>query len=464
MKTKKSLTVIESVIITISIVLLNLLVKPEDPGFSELYYTPYIIASLFSAVYFGRPFGFASLLAAAVSITVFNLLNSTSYFAGFSKTDALSAAAALFLVYIFGTIVEIERSKIKNLSLHHRQAVRAHYRMKKLTEAQLEINRELEERVSGQRTTITTLYNQMHRMDSLNLGKSLEVLLETVKLFTNATAVSIWTQSHTPGFLYSPASMHRDGCFDPSELLNIEDSIEGWTFRNNRIVSARMLHNYENLRRMDRGRNLLTIPIPLNNKVWGVLNIEEMPFVKYNQYTERLLEIIISLAEPSLSRAVEHERYIQQSEIDKDTGLPLFSQLFTTLERLVRNSSESSASLLILEIRNFSEIAEENPPAQIKKLFLRLTDEILLSSAGLAEFFMYKEENQMAVLIPGLAGDGASLLCLEVLEFVNSATWLIGNNDICLEMIIGYSSLGDNADSAEGLTTHAEHLLEIQKI
>ena len=77
---------------------------------------------------------------------------------------------------------------------------------------------------------------------------------------------------------------------------------------------------------------------------------------------------------------------------------------------------------------------------------------------------MYKEENQMAVLIPGIDGDGASLLCLEILELINSTKWMIEQSEIFLEVIIGYSSLGDNAQDPEGLINHAEHLLDIQKI
>ena len=126
-------------------------------------------------------------------------------------------------------------------------------------------------------------------------------------------------------------------------MLNIENSIEGWVYRNNRIVSARIINNYENLKKMDTGRNLITLPIPLHKNIWGVLNIEDMPFVKYNQYTERMLEIIISLAEPALSRAVDHERQIQQSETDTDTNLPLFSQLYNLLNRYITSSTEDKA-------------------------------------------------------------------------------------------------------------------------
>jgi predicted signal transduction protein with EAL and GGDEF domain len=217
---------------------------------------------------------------------------------------------------------------------------------------------------------------------------------------------------------------------------------------------------------MDTGRNLITMPIPINKKIWGVLNIEEMPFIRYNQYTEKLLEIIISLAEPALSRAIDHDKQIHQSETDSDTGLPLFSQLYTMLNRYIQSTTEGEArmSLLVIEMQNFPEICEQSPSSEVKKIFLNLIDDIQMATAGMAEFFMYKADNQIAVLVPGLDSDGASLLCLEILELVNSAEWVIGKTEIHSEMIIGYSSLGDNAVDADGLVKHAEHLLEIQKL
>ncbi|HAK45993.1 MAG TPA: hypothetical protein DCO79_08770 [Spirochaeta sp.] len=456
----------ETAAMSIAVICTNILLTPEDFGFSELMHTPYLAVALFSSVFYSRRFGFLSLIISASAIFILGTLNFIVKLPEIHHREAIILSAAVFLIYLFGTIREIDRIKLRKTREHLKKAVKERYRIKRISNAQLEINRELEERITGQRVSITTLYNQMHKMDSLNLGNSLDTLIETVRLFTDASDVTIWTQSQTAGFLHSPASVHISGAFDSSEMLNLDSSIEGWVFRNNRIISARMINNFEHLKKMDRGKNLITLPIPINKKVWGVLNIEEMPFVKYNRHTERLLEIIINLAEPVLSRAVEHERQIQQSETDTDTKLPLFSQLFTMLNRYIASSTEDKAriSLLIIEMQNFTELTEQFTASDLKKLFLKLTDEILLASAGLAEFFMYKTDSQMAVLIPGLDSDGAALLCLETLELINSTGWLIGNNEVFTEMIIGYSSLGDNAQDADGLIKHAEHLLEIQKI
>ena len=456
----------ESAALLIIVLFINILLKPADPGFSEILYTPYIAAALFSAVYHGRRFGLFNIVFTAAAVTVFSMIHSGIFRPNLHKQDMIIFASSVFFIYIFGSIREIDRLKIKNIKEHLRKTTKDCYRTKKLSAAQIAINREMEERVSGQRGSITTLYNQMHQLDSLNLDKSLDVLVETVKIFSEATKLSIWTRSPSPGFLHCVAAANRDNTLDATSLLNIDDSIEGWVFRNNRVVSVRMINNYENLRKMDTGRNIITMPIQLNKKVWGVLNIEDMPFVKYNSHTEKLLEIIINLAEPALSRAVEHDRQVQQSETDTDTMLPLFSQLYNTLNRYIQASSndKTQISLLIIEIQNFNALSEKFPPSKLKKLFLNLTDELLLASAGLAEFFMYKSDNQMAVLIPGIDSDGTALLCLEILETINSAAWHIGTEEVFIEVIIGYGSLGDNATDTDGLIKHAETLLEIQKI
>ena len=438
---------------------------PSDPGFSGFLFYPYIICGLFTAVYFNRPCGFISigLAAAAVAAKLIFFPPPVNNF----RFDFLPAAVvSLPLIYIFGTIRENDRRSLVKIRERLKLMVKMNYRLRKITSAQLEINRELEERVTRQRPTLTTLYNQIHRMDSLNLGKSLDLLIETVEMFTGATSVTVWSESTVVNFLQATASTNRDLASRQSDLVSVDDSIAGWVFRNNRMFSIRMAGNFDNLKELNRGHCIISCPIPINKKVWGVLSIEDMPFSKYNHYTEKLVEIIISLAEPALSRAAVHEKQIQQSETDSDTGFPLFSQLFGILDRNIESAEADSnrLSLLILEIANFNELCKKVSAAGVKKIFLNLTDDILMATAGMAEFFMHKSDNQMAVFVPGLDNDGSSLLCLEILEKVNASSWTVDEREINPEIIIGFSSLGDNASDADGLVQQAEHLLNIQKV
>ena len=52
-------------------------------------------------------------------------------------------------------------------------------------------------------------------------------------------------------------------------------------------------------------RNIITYPIIIANKTWGVINIEKMPFQKYNEYAETFIAIIIALSSSVLQKAID---------------------------------------------------------------------------------------------------------------------------------------------------------------
>ncbi len=455
----------ETAAIIIIIAAVDFFIKFGGPGFSGLLFTPYIVASLICAVIYDRVSGFTALLISAAAAFIQISINGEP-FSDSITGYAFPAATGLVLIYIFGTLRANDRRKMQEIKNRHRELAAENQRLKSLSDAQFEITRELEQRISGQRVSLSSLYNQMHRMDSLNLNKSLDILLETVEMFTETTSASIWAPSNVPGFLSPAASRSKSGKIDNSEFLDMENSIEGWVFRNNRMVSVRMINNFEHLSKMDAGENIITLPISIQKKVWGVLNIEEMPFIKYNSYTEKILEIIISLAEPALARAVNYEKQSQQNEIDKTTGLPLFSQLYNMLEKYKPEAGEEppKVSLLIVEIANYQQLFESFKKKKLWNVFTDFINEIQLLAAGMAEFFMFKSENQFAALIPGVSSDGASLLCLEILEMANNGLGEIDGRAVQPELLIGYATLGDNASDTEELIKEAEHILEIQKI
>ncbi|MDC7125752.1 MAG: GAF domain-containing protein [Spirochaetales bacterium] len=457
---------LETLAISTSILILNIIVCPEDPGFIKLEITPYAMAAFFCSVFYSRKFGFLSLGLSTAGVVIYSFSSKTNFQIYSSTIFAIVISSTVGMTYLLGTVKERDKIRLTKIQEKFKQLTKDNYWLKKVSDAQLVISRELEERISGQQTTITSLHEQMIKMDSLNLEKSLETLVETITLFTGATAITIWVKSKDLKHLTPVANHHIDDRFEPPKQLNIEECIEGWVFKNNRKVSARMITSHETLKKLDRGYNIISAPITLNKKVWGVLNIADMPFEKYNPYTERLLSIIINLAEPALTRAVEYNKQISENETDIDTHFPLFSQMNANLKRYIESSKYEDAriSLLIIEISNFQNLLEEYPASEIRKLFIQLADDILTATAGIASFYMYKEDNQMAVLLPGTDNDGASLLCIDILKIMSSSNWIIGNNEISFETVIGYSSLGDSAQDANGLLKHAELILEMQKI
>ena len=446
-----------------------------DPGFFRIPFNPYVDFSLIVAAYYGKYYGFFSLLASAFTIAVpfpvvLYFIHGSINFASYWKklgTDAIVPFAVGILgVYVFGLI----RDALTSRSVRDRRRLQEISRDKaalmKEVKALKTVNLELEQRVSGMDNSLTTLYVQIQSIRALDLDKALQALLETVKQFSGAVKCSIWEHKPELNKLILSATMG----WDSREKVNTEipdtDTIEGWVVRNNTIFSAKMLLQYDNLRQMDSGRNLFTIPILAGRKVWGILNIEEMPFEKYNLYTERMIQLVVTLASGALEKALEYETVLKQAETNPITGLPSFihfSQILTNELKRVK-LEKGKLSVIIAEIENFGILSKKYGHDNVLRLIVRLIETMASISENKARFFHYKGENQIVLLYPNLDFDGTSLFSLNLLEAVNTKEWEISGENVSLDVILGYASLSGEEQTAEDLLGVAENLVEMQKI
>lgn len=445
------------------------------PGFFNFPFNPYIDFSLIVAAYYGKYYGFYSLLASAFTIALplpFVLylmrgqISFISYWKKLGRDSIVPFAIGIIGVYVFGLIRDAltsrsvrDRKKLKEIS-------RDKATLMKEVKALRTVNLELEQRVSGQDNSLTTLYTQIQSIKSLDLEKALHALLETVKQFSDAGKCSIWEHKPDLNKLILSATLG----WNSGERVNTElpdtDCIEGWVVRNNTIFSAKMLLQYDNLRQMDTGRNLFTIPIHAGRKVWGILNIEEMPFEKYNLYTERIIQLIVTLASGALEKALEYETVLKQAETNPITGLPSFmhfSQILTNELKRVK-LEKGKLSVIIAEIQNFGVLSDKYGHDNVLRLIVKLIETMTLISENKARFFHYKGENQIVILYPNLDFDGTSLFSLNLLEAVNAKEWEINGESVSLDLILGYASLSGEEQTAKDLLGIAENLVEMQKI
>ena len=284
--------------------------------------------------------------------------------------------------------------------------------------------------------------------------------------FSGATEVSIWQVHPETKDLHLVVSRGWDESGSRPTVISVENSIEGWVLRNNTVFSVKMLGQYENLRQMDRGHNIMTFPVAEGRKIWGVLNIADMPFAKYNLYTEKLVTMILALAAPALERAVEYEAVVTQAEVHPVTGLAGFTQFFSLLKNTLQGArrDKETLSVLILELTNFDTLSESFGRENALRLVSQLAGQLLILSRNKANLFHYKDENQIAVLYPHLDYDGASLFSLETLSMINEKEWILQEQKVNLEVMVGYASLSEEQLEAEGLLQIAENILEMQKV
>jgi len=457
----------ELLFISLVFFLINLLF-PEDPGFLKTSINPYLIAVILVSAYYGRIYGYLSLFFSLVFILIpiNTQLSISGYIVYVWNLITTRLVIVIIVVYFLGMIHSSFASQIKTQRIYMKKVSLEKYKLQKELGSISAANRELEERVLRQQDSVTALYTQVKAMHSQNLSKTLSVLISTVQKFSWAEKASIWEYERDSKQLVMVANVGWDTDDALNTIESVDSTINGWVFRNDTIFSVRMLLEYENLSAMDTKRNILTFPIKLSSSVWGVLNIESMPFSKYNLYTEKLLAILIDLAGTAIERASEYEAMIEYNEVNPQTNLPSVSQFFSFIENEIIKSADNKNifSVIIIELPDFNDLVNEHGEKQVYRIILLMLDKLHSLSGNTIDFFHYKEKNQIAIYYPDIDYDGASLFCLESLGFINTYNWTINDNKVLLDVILGYSSMGSDFISADDLLSMAENLLEMQKV
>ncbi len=173
----------------------------KNPGFFKGFFNPYLFLSLVVASYYGKYYGFLSILFSAFTILLplplmFTLFYQVeldiSYYQALKTNSLLTLALALIGVYVFGMIRDYYTGRVRT----SREGIKRFSREKGmlLKEVRLlkEVNREIEERISRQQDSITALYSRIQELYSLNQQKILTAILEMAQRFSGATSASIW--------------------------------------------------------------------------------------------------------------------------------------------------------------------------------------------------------------------------------------------------------------------------------
>lgn len=424
-----------------------------------------LVTALFLAFWHGRLSGILSFLC-AMAIYVGGLFYLEEQL---PPLDSLLVNGTLGVVlsYLGGSLNQFRLYQIDKILTRYRRMSNEKSKLKEISLSQHDIIRELEERVTRQRSSLNLLYDRIQDVDCLDSNKSLSNLLDTIIHFSETTRISLWVFDNLSSSLKLKMWKGEERSENDTNTRELKQTIEGWVFRNNQLFSIRMAMDYDSLAALNTENSIICCPIVLDNKTWGVINIEALPFIKYSSYTENLIQIIISLAQPALKRALDFESLLSEEEENEYTGLPQFTQLYRVLERYKYDESGTinSSSLVLLEFQDFRELIDKYSLNEIQFLQAQLMEELSIFTKSKPEMFHYREESRVALYIPYLDYDGCSLFCLKSLEYINSKQWDFHGDRLNLEVNLGYASCGTSEKmDPDDLLKRAEYLLEIQKI
>ncbi|MDA8424983.1 MAG: hypothetical protein M0Z80_02505 [Treponema sp.] len=436
-----------------------------EPGFATSPINPYVIFCLFSAVWFGPWYGLLAFAASVASLLVpFPRGGGPASLASAFLQYRVPLLWTLVAVYVFGLVHDRFRDQLDAKSRFLRRSASGKARLDTEVKALVEVNRDLEERVLRQQESITSLFARIREMTTQSVAETLAVLLDMVCQYSWASKASVWRFRPEDDCLECAATIGWEEDEKNPARIPAAESVEGWVARNNLVFSARMLVSYANLRRMDKGRNLLTFPISFGKTVWGVLNIEDMPFSKFNLYTEKILGVLIELGSPAIERTVADERLLL-AELHPLTSFPLASVLRRKMDLWADSpeSRKSSFSVIILELASMKTLTESFGEEKAYALLRRCMGEIKTLSGNVLEPYHYENEGQIALFYPQIDFDGTALFCFDLLGMLNGKTWEIDEKIVPMDVFLGYANSGKGKIESDAILRVAEEVLEKQK-
>ncbi len=433
-----------------------------DPGLLDAAVNPYLLAALAIAAWRGWLPGYAALAAgAALAFAGLAIFPAASDPLAHPRLPALAVTAVLG-VLVFGLINFAWHRRVRRLQQEREAAERQRAGL-------LAAASELERQVSGQRDSLAYLHSRWRELSSADVDGTLRVLLDTVSELTGADRCSLWQLDAEAGELTVRATAGWDAD-DPAERrLPVNGSIEGWVARNDRLFSAKHLTRYDTLRRADRGAVIYAAPLRAGARTWGVIDVERLPFERFNAHTEHLLLLTAAVAAAPLEQAIAYESDLGPAGRSAYTGYPLFTHLDRVLraEVAARAAGGGALSVILIRICNYHRLvsdasAEDGGAAVGDRVIEAVFRAARQSAAGPARCFHYKEDGQLAVVCPGLDFDGAALTALDLLSWAAGPSAPDGAGGARPELAVGYSSLARGVDDADALLRMAENLLAMQ--
>jgi GGDEF domain-containing protein len=355
-----------------------------------------------------------------------------------------------------------DRTHIKQLYKRIKHLTKETYHLKREKEAQSAVARELSHRIGFQEDAILILYSQLKKMDRLDFQEGLDNLLETLQVFTLCSKASIWKLNLQDSRAELICFLGYDRENRPFPYLPLDQSIQGWVGRNNRLYSVRMIREYPDLYDVQDGKTIMAMPLNLQGRPWGVISVEDMPFERYNSYTESLVNLLLKLLEPALDNLYNLDLTFNEAEWDPVTGLPLYSLLVRNLTSQLTHAirTQASLSLLIIELipLKSNRVDGDQTKKDQKQQALLILELLEQEFPDQHRLYHFKQDNQFAAIIPNINEQGLARLSLNILSRLSM-------NQGLPDVIIGYSC-SENFDNPEVTTLigEAEKILELQRI
>ncbi|SMF09190.1 sensor domain-containing diguanylate cyclase [Desulfovibrio gilichinskyi] len=411
----------------IALTVINLIFFRSDPGFVNVSPHPYWIIVLLTASRYGFSGGAFAGSIAAIAYLGFTLLSVPDLALVNFKSLSMWGKPALF--FIVGVVIgEMRELNIKeyNLLSEERDAYKEAFgKIKTKFDVLSEAKQEIDTRIISQENTLGTLYEAAQGLRSLNEESIFPAVLEILRDFMSVEDCSIYTLE---GDEFKLNTAMRHGKSPLPDTIPYYEGLMGLAAEDKKTVSIKDVANPES---MPLGI-IISAPILADNQkhVIGVLNVEKMPFMKFNSDSVRIAGLVADWCGSSIENATIFQETKDKLIADEMIDAYTYDYFKRRLrEEFVRSRRyELDLSLILLEFPSLENASDEGREDVLMAFSMILKNQI----REIDILFLNDKPGSFFLILPTTPPAGARVVVKNILNAFKALSMMAFESDASL--------------------------------
>lgn len=396
------------------VIAVNIFLFPETPGFIGLNPHPYLLVILLMSGRFGLKEGLIAAIVSVLILSMYVYLEMQPYFSWnilLQKSLLLSTASFFLAALIVGEMRGFNKSYERTLLRENDELKGEKSRLHEQLEIVTQIKEELENRIIGQEETIHSLYQATKALETLEEEQFFQALTQLTARFTGATKVSLYMIDYSNDCIYQVARHGWQENSKSQKKLPLFEGMFGLVMKNNMMLTIKEISdNPDQLKMWEKCpyKAYAYVPISMASVLVGILTIDDIPFLKLNVSTIRILSLIAELAVPTLKNIITYQDLQQMIKTDPITEMLKYDSFLNVTEIEFKKAMRYNLdfSLVAIEINGLLEIEEtygHDARIEVLKWISAHIKELIrnIDIAGLGE-----RKNQFLLALPVTGTEG----------------------------------------------------------
>lgn len=397
------------------LIAINLFWFRDNIGFVGVKYHPFWIVILLVAARYGFRGGLMAGLSAAVILLALIKTTNPIITAKTLITYEYLETPLLFIVVgtFLGELRQNQKRKYRDVKTKYETLKKNNTNLIENFKALNDAKKELDTRIIGQEQTVSTLYDAAQDLKSLKEADIYPAVLGILTQFVGAEKCSIYMLSNDKLKL-ADNSGWEENHNHPTEI-NLNEGMMGQAFSTKSTTSVNYMLKVENISEFINLNMVVSSPITNNSEqVMGVLNIEKLPFIKFNPQAIRMTSLIADWCGSAIENARTYKETKDKNISDDVTGAYTFSYLNERLTEEFQRAFRYKLILgiLFIEIEDFTYITDD-----FKHDVLSVLGFVLKNNTRRTDFlFNYSKPGQFVFVLPHTNNQGIKVLSNKILK------------------------------------------------